>query len=303
LRRKLTALIRRDRVDLVHTNNNAHRDLWVLEAAHEAGVPCVSHLRSFHAFGFSKLRAERDNRCASAFIGYSRSIVEYWLGVGLDPQRMYLVHNAIGLLREVPAELGAMFGIPDGSPVIGIVGRVIPERGHDFLLRALPRLHRRFPSLHLLVVGSGNPSDLRALQTLAGQLGVAARVIFTGYRSDARRIIAALDAIVLPYGIEPFGRTVLEAWQLGTPVVLSRVGHVAEVVSDGEDSLLFGLDGPDELVGRLESLLLDPGLRMRLASRGRETCRARFSIESHRDAIQAIYRKLLQTKIHSSDSR
>lgn len=293
LRRRLEHLIRNRGVALVHTNNNAHRDLWAIEAASAAGVPCVSHLRSFHAMGFSPARAAAVNRHASAYIGYSRSITEFWAGQGLDETRMHVVHNAIGPVAADPVDLKKNFGIPVGAPTIGIVGRIIPERGHEFLLRALPLLRQHFPDLRLMVIGGGDAEDRQCLERLAEELGIAESVVFAGHRADARGIMAALDASVLPYTIEPFGRTVLESWQLGVPVVLSRVGHIADIVSDEQNGLLFGLDHPSELVAKIIRLLAEPGLRQRLIDNGQETCRVRFSIEAQRNEIQAIYLRLL----------
>lgn len=296
LRRRLEHLIRSRGVALVHTNNNAHRDLWGIEAASATGVPCVAHLRSFHAMGFPPQRAAAVNRHASAYIGYSRSITEFWAARGLDQTRMHVVYNAIGPVAADPVDLKKNFGIPAGAPVIGIVGRIILERGHAFLLRALPLLRQHFPDLRLVVIGGGDASDRQGLECLAEELGIAESVIFTGHRTDALGIMAALSALVLPYTIEPFGRTVLESWRLGVPVLLSRVGHIADIVSDGQNGLLFGLDDPSELVAKITRLLTEPGLRQRLIENGQETCRARFFIEAHRDEIQAIYSRLLSGK-------
>lgn len=296
LRRGMVALIRHLRIDLVHTNNNAHRDLWAIEASALAGVPCVAHLRSFHSLGFSAPRAALANRLATAFVGYSSSIIEHWADAGLSSGRMHLVHNAIGDIQADPVDLEANFGIPVGAPVLGIVGRVIPERGHDFLIRALPRVLARLPALRLLVVGDGDPADKSRLAELARTTGVSEAVVFTGHRKDARGIIAALDALVLPYRIEPFGRTLLESWLLGTPVILSRVGQIGQIVGDGENALLFDLEDSQDLANTLIRLLEDPVLAARLAASGRQTCRARFSIEAQRDALQALYLGLLRPK-------
>lgn len=293
LRRTLAAIMARHEVALVHTNNNVHRDLWAVETAAAANVPCIAHLRSFHALGFSQARAALANRCAAAFIAYSRSIAEFWTAHGLAPERVHVIHNAIGSLTAVPVDLTASFGIPPGSRVIGIIGRIIPERGHAHLLRALPAVIARFPDLRLLVVGAGDPADLKTLGDLANRLGVAAHVTMAGHRADVHGIIAALDAIVLPYAIEPFGRTVLEAWQLGTPVVLSRVGHVGDIVRDGEDALLFHLDDPAALTAQLIRLLSDEALRRKIARAGQEVCRRRFSITAHKEAVEQLYERVL----------
>jgi glycosyltransferase involved in cell wall biosynthesis len=293
LRARLTRFIKTSGAALVHVNNNPHRDLWAIEAAAAAGVPCVAHLRSFHGFGFSRQRAAAVNSSVAAFIAYSRSIADYWVAAGLSPDRMHVVPNAIGEVSAASVDLRATFGCVEAGPVVGLIGRVIPERGHARLIRALPALLKEFPGLILLLVGGGAEADIGSVNALADDLGVSANVIHAGHRSDALAIMAALDAIVLPYTIEPFGRTLLEAWQLGIPVVLSRVGHIADVVTDGHDALLFEPDVSDDLSAKLTRVLRDPALRAQLTANGRQTCIERFSIAGHCRRIEAVYREVL----------
>jgi glycosyltransferase involved in cell wall biosynthesis len=293
LRTRLLRLIRSEMIDIVHTNNNAHRDLWAIEAAGRAGVPCVSHLRSFHALGFSKQRACLANSNAAAFIAYSLSVGEFWRAQGVDGLRLLVIHNAIGKIVTKAIDLGDVCGIPKGAPVIGITGRIIPERGHECLLHAMSNLLQEFPALRLLVIGGAEDSNRKRLERMARTLGIQREVIFLGHRADARAIMASLDASILPYTIEPFGRTLLESWQLGVPVVVSRVGHIGEIVTDGQNALVFEPDDSADLAAQIAYLLKNQEVRQRLIKEGKETCRRRFSIEAQRDAIQNIYERLL----------
>ncbi len=295
LRDRAIGAIRAWGVDIVHANNNPHRDLWMIEAAGTAGVPCVSHLRSFHGFGFSGHRARLANASVSAYIAYSRSIAGYWEGIGLDHARVRIVPNAIGLISANPASLKTAFGISDSCPAIGLIGRIIPERGHIYLLKALPRLLAEFPDLKLIIVGGGDGEDWRSVKQLVETLGVDASVVLAGHRSDAKEIIAALDAIVLPYTIEPFGRTLLEAWQIGIPAILSRVGHIGDVVSDEEDGMLFNPGDVNDLADKISRVLRDPALRERLVANGKQSCAERFSIASQWKSIEGIYREVLSS--------
>jgi len=293
LRIRAAELIRSCGAALVHTNNNPHRDLWAIEAAAGAGVPCIAHLRSFHGFGFTSTRARIANRHVTTFIAYSRSIAEYWIGLGLAAERVQVIPNAIGEIRYAPSDLGAVLGTAPKGPVVGLIGRLIPVRRYDWLLDALPRLRQEFPGIRVLVVGGGEQPGIRALERRAESLGVHDSVVFAGHRNDALGILAALDAIVLPYAIEPFGRVLLEAWQLGVPAVLSRVGHIAEVVSDGDDAVLFDPAVPGDLARRLGEVLREKGLRARLVANGRRNCAERFSIGGHCRRVESVYRQTL----------
>lgn len=290
---KLVALIKSTGAGLVHTNNNPHRDLWAIEAASLAGVPCVSHLRSFHGFGFTKERAALANKYATAFIAYSKSISEYWIGLGLNPAKVETVPNAIEETFASPADVRSMFDVNWAGPMIGLIGRIIPERGHQLLIEALPNLRREFPNIVLFIVGDGDAASVTSLKRLTNNLGLNRSVVFTGHREDAHSILKALDVLVLPYSIEPFGRTLLEAWQLEVPVVLSQVGHISDIVADGKNGYLFDPNSPSDLTLKLTTILSDPGLREQLAKSGRETCLKRYSVDAHCRNIEKIYRNAL----------
>lgn len=293
-RRKIVELVRKKSVDLVHTNNNPNRDLWAIEAAAQAGVPCVSHVRSFHSFGFSQCRALLVNRCASCFIVYSRSIADHWAEKGLSEKKQKVVLNAIGEVSKKSVNLKDIFGIQKSVPVLGIVGRIIPERGHDQLIRALPMLIKRFPSLKLLVIGSTQTDYAEEVMSLAHHLRVRSSIIFTGHRADATAIIGSLSALVLPYTIEPFGRVLLESWQLGSPVVLSNVGHITDIVNDRKDVLLFHPEENDDLVEKISWVLTDKTLRSQLIKNGKVNCRSNFSIHDQYNVVEKLYRSLIQ---------
>lgn len=302
LRLKVAALIRAHAVTIVHTNNNPHRDLWVIEAAAEAGVPCVSHLRSFHDFGFTKERASIANKHVEVFIAYSRSIAEHWIRAGLAANRVRVIHNAIGEVRHTSIDLASIVGESIAGPNIGLIGRVIPERGHDQLLSAIPELKQEFPNIRVLIIGGGDEAQIRRLVQRTTTMKIDDVVVFTGHRSDAVDILSALNAIVLPYKIEPFGRTLLEAWQLGVPVVLSRVGHITDVISDGNDAMLFDPAVSGDLARHLGAVLRDSELRSRLIANGRRTCAERFSIAAHCRQIEEIYSRILNDD-QTSDSK
>lgn len=289
----LKKLVRTKKIDVVHTNNNAHRDYWAIKAASEAGVPCVVHLRSFHAMGFGRCKAKKINVMASAMIGYSQSILDFWQGKGLEVEKLNLIYNAISQVQNDPADLVAEFDLSKDTPVIGIVGRVIDERGHDFLLKAIPAVLDKVPDLKLIIVGGADEREKAQLQDLVAELGIDDAVIWAGHRSNGKAIIAALNAIVLPYTIEPFGRTLLEAWRLGTPVVLSRVGHIEKIVEHNRNALLFDREKPEALAEQLIRVFLEPDLANKLVSEGKVECEARFSVVAQAASVQTLYESVL----------
>ncbi|MCL4783681.1 MAG: glycosyltransferase [Bryobacterales bacterium] len=116
----------------------------------------------------------------------------------------------------------ASLGIPDGATVIGHVGRFMPEKNHEFLLRTAAEAIRRSPRLHFLLIGDG---PLRGdMESLAASLGINEKVSFTGNRLDVPSLMRhAMDYFFLPSRCEGLGIVALEAQALGLPCLLSDV--------------------------------------------------------------------------------
>ena len=293
LRKKLLKLLQYEKIDLVHTNNNISRDYWAITTTRKAGVPCVSHIRSFHAMSFTSKKARVINNTADKVICYSRSIMDYWVKKGLEPKISKIIPNAIGEVEVKQINIYDIFKLKTNAPVIGIIGQIIPERGHDILIQSLPAICKEVPDLQMLIVGRGEKAIIQNLSRQISELGLEDTVVFTGHYNNAKEIIASLDAIVLPYLIEPFGRTLLEAWQLETPVVVSNVGYINDIVEHEKDVLIFDINKQQTLSSEITRLLSDKDLSDRIAKQGKKKCLQHFSIESHSAAVEKIYYELI----------
>lgn len=161
-------------------------------------------------------------------------------------------------------------------PVVVCVSRLVPRKGQDVLVRALPEIRRTVPGAALLVVGGG--PDLPRLQRLAGQVGVAADVRFTGSVpwAELPAHYAAGDVFAMPcrtrlggIDVEGLGIVYLEAAATGLPVVAGRSGGAPEAVRDGETGHV--VDGRDvaAVAGAVAGLLADPALAASMGAKGR----------------------------------
>ncbi len=150
------------------------------------------------------------------------------------------IYNGVDLQRydhlAACCTLHEEYSLPDGGPIVGVVARLEPEKGHPTLLEAWPTVLRAAPDARLLIVGEGSQRD--ALEAQAAALGIAGQVVFTGRRDDVPAVTAALDVAVLPSYREAQGLTILEAMALGRPVVASNVGGIPEMIEDGLTGLL-----------------------------------------------------------------
>jgi glycosyltransferase involved in cell wall biosynthesis len=191
--------------------------------------------------------------------GYLRDLVLRW---GIPPERVSVSPNPAPAVPPLPAraELRRELGLE--GPTLAFAGRLMAAKALDVALDALQRL----PGVSLIVVGDG--PDRAQLERQSAALALDGRVRFLGRRSraDVLRILAAADAAVLSSRWENFPHLVVEALAVGTPVVATAVGGVAEIVRDGENGLLVRPGDPVELAAAIRRLLADDDLRARLAA-------------------------------------
>jgi glycosyltransferase involved in cell wall biosynthesis len=200
---------------------------------------------------------------------------------GVPPDRIEVLLPAAA---ELPTT-GGPLAVP-GRPAVGLVGRLVPDTGVDVLLRAAALVSAVVPQVAFLVVGDG---PLRPeLERRATVLGLAGTVTFTGYRSDAPRLVSGLDVLAVPSRADGSPLVVCEAMAAGVPVVASRVGGLPDLVEDGGSGLLVRPGEPEHLARALVSLLLDPEAARRLGERGRSLAASR-SHERLVDRVTQLY--------------
>ena len=176
-------------------------------------------------------------------------------------------------------------GLPDGSLVIGTVGRLDPIKDYPSLLRAFTVLRRDRPDSHLVIVGEG--AERSALEQLAGE-----GTHFLGDRQDVPSLFRLFDVFVLPSINEGISNTILEAMASGRPVVATRVGGNLELVQDGETGRLVHPRSPDELASAIADYLSDAELRQRHGDAARSLVLRRFSISSMVAGYEEVYRRV-----------
>lgn len=210
----------------------------------------------------------------------------------LPPARFSLIPNGIdtsGGSRGHAAPIRESLGLPKEGPIVGIVARLAPMKGHRDLLRAWRQIVASFEGAVLAVVGEGEEEE--PLRALVRSLELERSVLFLGFRRDVQEVLRALDVFVLPsVRDEGCSNTLLEAMWQGVPAVVTDCGGLPEVIDDGVDGLIVPAGDPHALSGALSRLLGDPALRQRLGNAARGKIASRFSQES----VLALLVKLLR---------
>ncbi|HET7468173.1 MAG TPA: glycosyltransferase [Gemmatimonadales bacterium] len=218
-----------------------------------------------------------------AYAGRSRRVEVVSLGIDLGRFRRDLAD---------PARVAEYRG--GAEPVVGAIGRLVPQKAMHVLIDATPALVAAHPNLRVLIVGDG---PLRAeLEARAARLGVAHAVRFAGYQEDVVSAYAAMDVFVLPSRDEGFGLVFLEAMAIGVPVVGTRVIGSEDAVDDGVTGLLVPYADPSALTGAVRGILESPDLARRLRDTASERVRRVYSREQFAARVEELYRELLATR-------
>jgi glycosyltransferase involved in cell wall biosynthesis len=184
----------------------------------------------------------------------------------------------------------AALGLPREAYVVAALGRLVPIKGFDLLVEALPAVAAALPSTRLLIIGDGPLR--RAFEARAEALGIASRLTITGARSDVPALLAAADVLVAPSRNEGMGRAIVEAMALGVPVIGAAVGGIPTVIVDGESGRLVEPERPTAIARALIELGVDPILRAKLGEAAAERA-MEFSTAVSGARLVALYADLL----------
>jgi glycosyltransferase involved in cell wall biosynthesis len=308
-------LLRQRPPDIVH-NHMYRAEVVGTRAAlalADEGLPRPYIVGTVHS---SRVRSEADKALMrrmtphmDRLIAVSKAIVAKIEAEGRTGAPIELVYNGVDLEKysqtEACCTLPEEYGFPEGTPLVGVVARLEPEKGHATLLEAWPTVLAKVPDARLLIVGEGSQRQLLEAQAesldLLGDYCTAdscvgtrkarpgAKVLFTGLRDDVPNVTAALDVAVLSSYREAQGLAILEAAALRRPVVATAVGGVPEMIESGKTGLLVPPHDAIALGNAIALLLTDHPLADTLARAGHDYVLANFSIDHMANAVARIY--------------
>ncbi len=304
----LVRLFRHLRPDIVHTHTAKAGTLGRL-AARLAGVPRIVHTFHGHVLeGYFTpaatqffVRIERVlARRTDRIITVSPRLRQTLLAMGIGrPEQVEVIPLGLELDRflRIPrgqAALRSSLRIPDGAPLLGIVGRLVPIKDHPTLLQAITLFPDGGQAPHLLVVGDGERRE--ELQRLTHHLGLASRVHYLGWRDDLDAILGGLDVVICCSRNEGTPVALIEAMAAGVPVISTDVGGVADLVAHGETGWLVPPGDPAALARGIGKLLGDPGLCRRLVATARPVALEKHHIKGLIPRMEGVYAKVLAGK-------
>jgi glycosyltransferase involved in cell wall biosynthesis len=296
---RLIRLARRERADILHAHGFGS-SMWARLAGRTLGLPVIVHGRcNYGTVPWVMRPVERllgpGTRYALAVSESTRQFTIQKRHIPAD--RVEVLYNGIPM-EEVPRAdsawiraLRTELGAEPGTLVCGIVGRLVSHKGHLDALEAMASIRSTCPHAQLWIVGDGDFGP--TLRAWVERHRAAGWVRFLGFRSDARKVIQAFDVQIFPSHMEGTPNTLYEAMAVGLPAIASRADGQAEILTDGEQALLYDAGDVDALARGLTRLLGDPELRRTLGE-GMRALRDRYDGRRTIEALEALYIRIMR---------
>lgn len=294
---KLLNFIRREKIDLIHAHTRVTQVLsWWLQRI--SGIPYVSTCHGFYKRRFGRrLVPAWGNHVISISKPVEESLMKDF---GVKKEKVSTIFNAIDIEdlskkygEKHPDHIRKELNIEENNKVIGIVARVVEDKGHEYFLRAAAKLVlNSFPDVKILIVGEG--PYMKQTQELVKRLKLGKFVRFLGNVNDITYALAVIDVFVLPaIWREGFGLSIIEAMAVSKPVIVTNIWSLNELVQDRVNGLLVEPKDVDDLADAIEELLVDKALYDRVSKNGAEMVRREFSIAYMAERVDTLYQRIL----------
>ncbi len=289
---QLCSVVRRQSVDVLYSHSSKDSTL--------AGI--VSLLTSRPLIRSRELlnpikKAMSYNFLSKRILACSDAVRDHLISAGVSPAKVHIQYPPVATKRfkscteEERLRTRKELELEGHYPVITCIAGFRVEKRQEDLIRAMVTIRQTYPTARLVLAGSG--WYVNNLREIANELGVADLLDCPGEREDVPALLANTDVFVLPSSMEPFGMSPVEAMAAGVPVVVTRTGGLAEIVTDGVDGLLVPVENPEGIAAAVVRICQDPELRERLSCAGRQRA-TDFDEAKAVDSLIKHFRDVLQ---------
>ena len=295
----LSGFIGAHAIDIVHSNNNYDRTAGAF-AASRMRRRHVTNIHSFHSIQHNLTHWIRNRIATDHFIVDGYCVKDLLIREdGIPASKISVVHLGLNpeSMKNSPDDrrrIRNRYDIKDDEILIGNVGRFVPMKGQEYLVKAFAEVAGRQERVKLLLVGDG---ELRGtLESLASSLGITSRVIFAGFSDELGAMYSSFDVYAhssVEEGGETFPFAVLQAIAQRLPAVVTRVGDVAAMVEDGVNGYVVADADAHELAEKLLMLIENPGSISRMGEESHNRFMRLFTSQSMVDGIIDVYMNIV----------
>jgi len=304
-------------VDLVHINSIVL--LGSLWGAHLSGVPTILHVREVLARGVFGFRRMLIRNMIDIFADRVIAIASHNAAQLKPSPRIRIIYDTVDFdqfdCNQTDIISNSEFHLKGGSPVVGMLGGIVPHKGIETFLRAAALIHQQRPAVMFLVAGYSPIPDLpttirrwirhrledllhipnlnRSILDYIHSKQLDKSVIFTGPRHDIPNILAKLDVLVFPATVSHFGLPIIEAGAMEKPVVASDFPSTREIVFPNVTGILIPPKDPDVLAQAILQILDNPSLARAMGEAGFLQAKEKFDSNLNTPAIFAVYDELI----------
>lgn len=307
---QLANLMKREKIDIVHSQG-ARADFFARIAAKLAKIPIVVSTVTMPVEGFDVNPVVRliyiilnrfSEHFVNRFIVVSEALKRIMIKKhGIDPQKVVRIYNGIEIDEYCIEGEKAMcrksrfreeLGLENDTQVIGAIGRLVWQKGFEYFIEAIPNVLKEFPEAMFVIVGEG-PLENK-LKVKSKKLKVDDKVIFTGFRSDIKEVLASIDILVMPSLLEGFPMITLEAMAMAKPIVATDIEGIMETLKNGITGLLVPPKDTSALAKAIVDLLIHGDKAHQMGKAARRIVEERFGVDIMVQKVEEVYEELLQ---------
>jgi len=292
--RNFFRIFKEARPDVVHLHNPTPT-VYAAMSARMAGVPSIVSTRHSLVARPRRLIVELKYAYAAAFCDWIVGICDATTSNiksihGIPARKIVRVYNGADPMLRVTKEQWP----PKSGFTLVYVGRLEPVKNHSLLLHAFCLALKSMPGLRLWMVGDG--SERTALESLASQLGITSHVTFWGQQLDVAPFLSAADAFVMSSTSEGLPISLLQAFSMGLPAIVTDVGGMAEVVRLVQAGVTTPVTDPSGMTAGILRLAENDAERAQFSKNAEAAFHSRFTLQTMADAYMDLYRNSVRAR-------
>lgn len=293
----LEKIVRENAIDVIHAHSRVTQVLAGI-LSKRTGIPVVT---TCHGYFKRRLGRRIFPAWGDLTIAISQGVAEHlYRDFKLPEDKVLTVNNAVDIdeldhayVSHDPEETKKSYGFQAADCVVGVVARLVADKGHEYLFRAVPLLVQEFPGIKLLIVGDGR--ERKKLERFSIELGIKDRVFFTGNVQDISKPLAAIDIFTLPATWrEGFGLSVIEAMTCRKPVVVSNIWALNSLVNHRVTGILVEPKQSQLLADAIKFLIKNPAEAKKITSAARKKVEENFTISRMAQELKTIYERAVR---------